>query len=93
MFSFAFITSVQESWENWELKSEISSLPAEVHYFGSEIFLYFRKDLDALIFWVKLLCLFCCRASYLNICIAYWAVVQFLRLLGPDVPSETLRFL
>lgn len=50
MFSFAFITSVQEFWENLELKSEISSLPAEVHNFGSEVFLYFRKDLDALTF-------------------------------------------
>lgn len=38
MFSFAFITSVQESWENWELKSEMRSLPADIHYFGSEIF-------------------------------------------------------
>lgn len=50
MFSFAFITSVQESWENWEVKSETSSLPAEGHYFGSKIFLYFRQDLDALAF-------------------------------------------
>lgn len=42
---------------------------------------------------VILLCLFCCRSSYLNICVAYCAVIQFLKLLGPDVPSETLRFL
>lgn len=34
MFSFTFITGVQESWGNWELRS----LSTKVYYFGSEIF-------------------------------------------------------
>lgn len=50
MFSLTFINSVQESWGNWELENYVRSLSTKVCYFGSKIFLYFRKDLDGLRF-------------------------------------------